>query len=549
MEPRRTDAGQGARRAWLVFGLATFFAFPHEVPGMAGPDASSVVDLGAILAWLVPAALVVGIAGRTPGQGARLAFLASFVTHAAFFYWFLVVTMVYAGMPAWLGLLAPLLPALYVAPFTALFAWAWLRFEQPGPFGVLAGAALWVAVDWARGWLFGGFPWATLGYALHLDVPLLGVTRWTGVYGLSFVASAVGIALGRAWLARAEAMQRRRAARRTLLATVVLVIALHVLGGLAARPGGGARVVRVAAIQGNVDQGQKWAPERREQILSRYLALSERAAEAGARWIVWPETAVPGIVENDRVLSGRLAELARQHDVTLVVGGMGVEIDYAARRFSAFYDSAFLFDPDGALVDRYDKTHLVPFGEYVPLRGVLGAFFQSIATGLSSSDVTAGARPRNFALQWPEGAATLDLRAGRVLAGVPICYELLFPDLVRRFAGEGASVLLAITNDAWYGRTGAPHQFLAMTALRAAESGLPVVRAANTGVSALIDARGAVVERSRLFEEAIVVGDVDLSVGEPPTFYARFGDVFVALCGIGWGLLAARNAWGDRPGA
>ena len=531
-DPIEEAASSSARRAWLVFGVATFFAFPHEMPFLPG----IVVDLGLLLSWIVPVGLVVAVSGRTPRQAARSAFFASFVTHAAFFYWFLVVTMVYAGMPFVLGILAPLVPALYVGPFTALFAWAWRRFERPGLLGVLGGAALWVAVDWARGHLFGGFPWATLGYGLHQDAPLLFVTRWGGVYGLSFLAAAVGIALGRVICARGDAAESA-SARRVLGGVVAIVALLHGVGFAVGdpMPEEGGRTIRVAALQGHVDQGEKWAAERRERIFARYLALSEEAARAGAEWIVWPETAVPGIIENDPVLRGRLGTFAEDHGVSLVVGGMGVEIDYEARRYSAFFDSAFLFDPDGALEDRYDKTHLVPFGEYVPLRAVLGAFFQSIATGLSSSDVTAGERPRNMAIVEP-GAGP---EAERLLAGVPICYELLFPDLVRRFGGEGASVLLAITNDAWYGRTGAPHQFLAMTALRAAESGLPLVRAANTGISALVDASGVVGRRSPLFEEAIVSGEIEVFAERTPTFYARFGDVFVALCGVAFAALAA----------
>jgi apolipoprotein N-acyltransferase len=507
-----------------------------------------VVDLGMAMVWLIPAALVVGLEGRTPAAGARIAFLSSFLAHAAFFYWFLVVTMVYAGMPAWLGMLAPLLPALYVAPFTAGVAWAWLRFEPKGSVAPLVGGALWVGTDWVRSWLLSGFPWATLGYALHGDVPLLSLTRWTGVYGLSFVASAAGIAIARFWLTWRETGSVRDAAWRGLVATSGLVLALHLTGPFGPDRAGDTRAVRVAAIQGNVDQGQKWDPARREQILSRYLALSAQAVEAGADWVVWPETAVPGLVENDSALRWVLDEFARRHGVSLLVGGTGVEIDRAAARFTAFYDSAFLFDPDQGLVDRYDKTHLVPFGEYLPLGGLFGEFLQAIATGLSSGDVTAGPRPRNLSLGWPEDVGARDPTASRVLVGVPICYELLFPDLVRRFAGEGAAALLAITNDAWYGRTGAPYQFLAMTVIRAAETGLPVVRAANSGVSALIDARGGVEKRSRLFEEAIVVGDISLRTGGEPTFYARFGDVFVALCGIGWLLFACRAWLRERGG-
>jgi apolipoprotein N-acyltransferase len=175
----------------------------------------------------------------------------------------------------------------------------------------------------------------------------------------------------------------------------------------------------------------------------------------------------------------------------------------------------------------------VPFGEYLPLRALLGRFIRAVATGAAGRDVSAGPGPRALALPAAEAGEPV------VTLGVPICYELLFPDLVRRFAGGGAQVLLAITNDAWYGRTGAPHQFLAITALRSAENGLWTARAANTGVSALIDARGQVQEQTRIFEPGLLVGDVPLrDAARPPTFYARHGDWLPFGC---W--LAAAGLW------
>lgn len=524
----REEGGRPNTKALVAYGVLLFFAFPHEIPFAAEAGSSlSSFDFGLLLTWLVPAALVIGLDGLAPRRAAKVAFLSSFVAHTVFFYWFMVVTVVYGGMPFLLGVLAPLVPALYVAPFTALFAWGFARFGSRSLSGILFGAALWVCADWTRGHLLGGFPWATLGYGLHLDLPLLAYTRWGGVYILSFFAAGIGIVLGHLFLTRSES---KALPVRSLVAVGGVFVALH-LGGFVLNAieerADSPTTVRVAAIQGNIEQGEKWEAKRREQILSTYLRLSEGAADsaaAGVDWIVWPETAVPGIVENDSILRARLAELARSRGASLVVGGMGVEIDHEARIFSAFFDSAFQFDPDGALNDRYDKTHLVPFGEFVPLRGLLGTVFQSLATGLSSSDVTPGERPRNMMIGPSAGATE------RVLVGVPICYELLFPDLVRRFGGEEATALLAITNDAWYGRTGAPHQFLAMTAMRAAENALPTVRAANTGVSALIDDRGRVVRRSRLFEEASVVGEIQLQTGREPTFYARMGDVFVIFC-------------------
>jgi apolipoprotein N-acyltransferase len=163
-----------------------------------------------------------------------------------------------------------------------------------------------------------------------------------------------------------------------------------------------------------------------------------------------------------------------------------------------------------------------------------------------------GAAPRNFVMRRPgrrgeaEDSHQMASDDEWLRVGVPICYELLFPDLVRRFAGGGAGVMLAMTNDAWYGRTGAPHQFLAMTALRAAENGRWVVRAANTGVSAIIDDRGRVRESTPLFEEAVILADVPVATRAAPTLYARVGDVFAGLCVlISIGLLVRRE-FGSR---
>jgi apolipoprotein N-acyltransferase len=289
-------------------------------------------------------------------------------------------------------------------------------------------------------------------------------------------------------------------------------------------------------LQGNIDQGVKWDRDWAEQTLQIYEDLSHRAAGRGAEAVLWPETAVPAPLFRDPGLRRRLATLARELKALLVVGGVGIDAEGDEIRF---FDSAFAFGPLGQLRDRYDKSHLVPFGEYVPMRPLLGRFLGTVASGIASSDVSAGPGPRS--LELPRAAGR-----GSVTVGVPICYELLFPDLVRRFVQDGAAVLFAVTNDAWYGRTGAPYQFLAMTALRSAETRVWTARAANTGVSAIIDHRGRVRARTRIFERDLLVADVPLR--PPPrggSLYARYGDVFVLGC---WMVLGLR-AWPERSRA
>ena len=530
------------RLALALYAVFTLLSFPHEIAFVG------VFDLGLVCAWLGPAALVVGLDGLSPLKAARAAFLASLAGHVVLFHWFIVVTVFYGGMPLLLGLLAPLLPAFWVAQFSALFAAVWAGgSRRTGAF--VWGACAWVAVDWLRGWFLGGFPWATLGYALHRDLPLLAWTRWGGVYALSFLAAGVGLALGQVLLRTfsqepgdlgaaalaSGAARRRPGAVGGLMAMGFALLLAHGLGWLLiAQESANASVVRIAAIQGNIDQGEKWDAERREQILEAYLRLSDSAAERGARWIVWPETALPGSLEWDPELRGQIASLARRHRAVLVLGGTGIEFETGSDAPSAYFDSAFVVGADGELRARYDKTQLVPFGEFVPLRGLLGAVFQSLARGLAPTDITPGDVPHSVEIPGSEA------EGGPLRAGIPICYELIFPDLMRRFVADGAGVLLAVTNDAWYGRTGAPHQFLAMTALRSAETGRFTVRAANTGISAIIDSRGRVRERSALFEEAVVVADVPVSRESVSTFYARFGDLFawgcilIALAGLAW---------------
>jgi apolipoprotein N-acyltransferase len=517
MTPRRRLAILAA------YAVATFLAFPHPIGG-------AVVDLGFAMAWASPLLLLLGIEGLAPRRAARDAFLASLVAHSAILHWIYVVTVRYGHAPPPAGVLGAVALAAYIASFTAAFAWGIAALRVAGLASALVAAILWTALDHLRSAALSGFPWATLGYAQHANPALMALAAFTGVYGLSFVT-----VLGGAALAGIAGAGRGRAPRGAL-AALALVATAHVAGlaSLAWEPDEDGDTVRVAVLQGNIEQGVKWSRAWFEETLAIYEDLSRRAAAAGAEVIVWPETAVPGALDARDPHAERLSELARQTGASLVLGAVGIDEarDGGPPRF---YDSAFLLDAAGRFTDRYDKTHLVPFGEYVPFQDLLGGVLSAVARGIATSGVTAGSQPRSLSLQVP-GPGERGLTAA-----VPICYELLFPDLVRRFVREGAEMLFAITNDAWYGRTGAPYQFLAITALRSAETRVWTARAANTGVSAIIDARGRVRARTPIFERDLLVADVPRRRGG--SFYARHGDVFAFAC---WAALAALAAAGWR---
>jgi apolipoprotein N-acyltransferase len=536
--------------ALVGFVLASFLAFPQMLGGR-------LFDAGVVFAWLAPACLVLVLDGLAPRRAAWAGFLAGWLAHTAILYWIYVVTAVYGKAPVLVGIAAPAGLALYMAVFTTVQGALWAALARRGRAGPFVFAALWAALDHGRHFILTGFPWGVIGYAQHENPLLMGLAPWTGVVGLSFVSALGGAALAFCLPGVGGGL---RAPRRHALAAFAAVAVAVGLGALSARtePGPITGSLRVGLLQGNIDQGMKWSPAFAEQTMLAYEDLARRAVAAGARLVVWPETAVPGSIETEPGYGDRVAALARELGVAMVVGAVGVEPFEGDFRF---FDSAYVYDGAGMRLERYDKAHLVPFGEYLPFRSVLGRFIRAVATGIARDDVTPGAGPR--ALQLP-----LDPDAGgpavppdavargeveRVVgAGVPICYELLFPDLVRRFAGDGGELLVAITNDAWYGRTGAPYQFLAITALRSAETRLWTARAANTGVTAFIDERGRVREQTAIFEQTVLVDDVPLRVwGDRGTFYVRHGDVFAWACWawVVWvGFLALRNGGRIREG-
>ncbi|MCX5852931.1 MAG: apolipoprotein N-acyltransferase [Deltaproteobacteria bacterium] len=269
----------------------------------------------------------------------------------------------------------------------------------------------------------------------------------------------------------------------------------------------GAKSLDIALVQGNIDQSIKWNPNYQNETLNIYrdLSLEASARRPGTKLIVWPETAAPFFFQNIDEKHREILSITERTNSYLLFGNPRYEGNYGSY---VLKNSAYMVSPVGEIAGRYDKVHLVPFGEYVPLKGLL-FFVDKLVAGIG--DFKAGA-----------GFALIAINGDRI--GVLICYEGIFPEISREYRLAGAGLLVNLTNDAWYGRTSAPYQHLTMVQFRAVENRLYIVRAANTGISAIIGPDGAIKAQTSIFERAFINGTVKIMEGS--TFYSRNGDEF-----------------------
>jgi apolipoprotein N-acyltransferase len=430
-----------------------------------------------------------------------------------------------AEMPAWLGYVAVILLSLYLAVYPAAaagLAWRWGRGN--GLRLVIVFAAAWIVTEWLRATLFTGFAWNPLGVAL-VATPVARSARLVGTYGLSGLAALLG---GIVLLLRLR-LWRRAAATAALVAAAALA-GLLVGGEVAAPPGPAIRIV-----QPNIGQQDKWREGFEEENLARLAGYSAAHADA-PRLLLWPEAAVTRPLENGLSDAGHAEEVAAlrravagmlgPRDLLLTGGVTWRSPD--GREVTSATNSVFAIDPAGRILARYDKAHLVPYGEYLPMRPILSALGLS---RLAPGDIDFDPGP---------GARTVELPiVGKV--GFQLCYEIIFSgEVVER--GNRPAFLFNPSNDAWFGAWGPP-QHLAQARMRALEEGLPVLRATPTGISAVVDADGRVLNRLKWRTAGII--DTRLPPPRPPTPFARVGNLaplLFALLLAGLGLAAGRIA-------
>ena len=486
------------------------------------------------LAWggLIPLLFV--FEDKRPADAVRWGFLCGFLFFAGTLYWFFNLTRWFSYIAALGVTLLFCYLALYFGVFGALTSY-FSRKEPLQRLFLLPSA--WVALEWVRGHLFTGFDWASLGHSQYKNLFMIQIADITGVYGVSFLVMAVNVALKEmiaSRLSRGEGGQNR-----VMLCLVsVMVLSALVYGKYRLREAGGRYdgTVPVAVIQPNIDQNEKFdkSAGMGADIMRRQLALSEEAAKERPQLMIWPESSHPGFLWEDREHFTELQDFARQAQIPLLFGSILKQED-------DYFNAALLLSKEGAVTGVYKKVHLVPFGEYLPLRHVFP--FLSALVGIG--DFTAGTEWTVF----PSGVASPD-RMSEGTFSVLICFEDTVPRLSREFVLNGAQLLVNMTNDGWFGDSSAPYMHLQSSVFRTVENRRGLIRAANTGVSCFIDRWGRIgkcVEKvthgrhQRTAVSGYTIGNADFN--NTLTFYTKYGDVFTIFCFgcILWGIVGRKK--------
>lgn len=487
------------RAQWALWALAPLFGV-LATAGFA-PYGHWYLGIAALAAlfWLA--------AGLSPRRALLLGWLFGWSHFLAGVYWVYISTHVYGGAPAALGAALALLLTAYLGLYPALVLGIARRANAfEGRAGWVLVPALWLLAELLRGWVYSGFPWLSLG-EMSLDTPLARLLPLIGVHGVSAVIVLVAYALFRFVTAT------RNAPRLVAAALALAPFLAALLPAPSSWTASSGDPVSIALVQSDIRQDEKWLPAMRYEALLRHQKLTGQAWPAEV--VVWPEVALtqPLDVLKDNYLAD-LRQDALDHQATVLLGILVFEGEQR-------YNSVIATGVDQG---RYDKRHLVPFGEYFPIPDFLRPLMDVLGTPYS--DFTAGA-----ARQPP-------MVIGGQTVALGICFEDVFGNEVRREARD-AAYLLNVTNDAWFADSSAPHQHLAFSRLRAIENGRWMARVANTGISALINADGEVVARTAQFQQAVLRGTIQPRTGITP--YQRWGDAPLWVLSIFALVVAARR--------
>ena len=478
-----------------------------------------------ILAWAAWVPLFLALENATPQRAALL----GFVTGMVFYNWglsWINNTLINYGNLHWILSFAVLgLLSAYLSFFIALFCYFLRKVcgENRIRFFLFA-PVLWVSLEYLRSTHSEyGFSWLGLGYSQFQTLPVIQIAEWTGVYGISWFLILVNSGLFLFWKCWCEQTDLELQTGWRVLSVTLLISVLWVAYGNQSLKRYSSletnnEKIKIALVQGNVEQFMKWNPVYQNIVINKYRDLTLKAAEKKPDLILWPETATPFYFEENQSETDSMRDLAREIKIPILFGSPHRE---KIKDEIIYFNSAYLLSESGETLGRYDKIHLVPFGEFVPFRKIL-FFIEKLVVMIG--DFGRGTE-----------ATVMQTAGNRV--GISICYEMIFPDLIRQAVKNGANFLVNITNDAWFGKSPASYQHRSMGALRAVENRVSIVRAANTGISGTIEATGKLRDETQLFTEEFRVTQITPATGGK-TFYSLNGDIFSWVCLLVTGMIA-----------
>lgn len=452
-----------------------------------------------LLSWFGFIPLFILLENKSKIKAFLISYVVGIIFWAGIIYWLVHVTL--AGT-----ILLVLYLSLYFGFFGLVFS---TLNHQLRTTNFIFISSSWVALEYLRSHLLTGFPWAILGYSQYLNLSVIQVSDFTGAWGVSFLVMIVNVSVY-AFFARRLKLSE---AKRGFLFVVLIVVSVLIYGYCRIHQFADqkyAKAVKISVVQGNIPQELKWNPLSKDYILKKYLSISGSASKDRPDLIIWPEASLPVVLEEEPLFLESLKELTKETNALLLFGAV-------TEQKGRYYNSALLLSSNGKVLDKYDKVHLVPFGEYIPLKKML-SFLETIAP---IGDIEKGKDYTVFGT--PEKFSVL------------ICFEDLFPRISREFVKKGAGFLLNITNDAWYKETPAAFQHFQASVFRAVENRVFLVRSANTGVSGFIGPEGKIISLvgdklgKNIFIDGFDSGMVGVSK-KPFTFYTRHGDYFAAVC-------------------
>ncbi|MDP2945971.1 MAG: apolipoprotein N-acyltransferase [bacterium] len=461
------------------------------------------------LAWFGFVPVFFALNNKSLKQAFLLFFITGIIFWSGIIYWLVHVTL-----PGTIVLI------LYLALYFAIFGLIIRPLtKRSTPYVLIFIPSVWVLLEYIRSHLFTGFPWALLGYSQYLNLPVLQIADITGVWGVSFLVMMVNVAIIEITSSAIRGLRPRLKAVGILMIALLFLTLSYGYFRLFQRPAMNTRhSILISVIQGNIPQELKWNKDSNDFIMDRYFSLTAQALKDKPDLIIWPEAALPVVLEEEPGYYERVKGFVKEVNIPLLLGAVNL-------RDNLYYNSALLISEKGELLVRYDKLHLVPFGEYIPLRKIL-SFLETI---VPIGDFTRGKEYTVF--NHPTPYSLLPTNEFSVL----ICFEDLFPDLSREFVKRGAVFLINITNDAWFKKTSSPYQHLCASVFRAVENRVFLVRSANTGVSGFIAPTGKIVSLvgdkfgNHIFVSGYKSQEISLSKRRL-SFYTRYGNIFVIAC-------------------